>query len=129
MTTHETVLYQNNLIFIVVGDERESTDVYDFIRDNVSEDERKQILGTLGAMNISLTRYCNRVKFKHVEGKIYELKQFQIRIACYWRDSRTLVAFMAFRKKKDKWKKSELERARTLLRECQENEMARKKRK
>lgn len=129
MTTHETVLYPKNLIFVVVGDEDERTDVYDFIRNHVSKDEWNQIVGTLGALNVDLTRYNHPKKFKRVEGKIYEIKQFQIRIACYWRDSRTLIAFMAFRKKVNDWPKAELVKARRLLAECQENDAARKKRK
>ena len=127
MTTEETVMFSEDLVFIVMGSKKERTEVYDFIND-LKVDEWNRILGTLRAINTLLTHYCHKEKFKRVEGKIYEVKQFQIRIACYWRDSRTLFAFMAFRKKADDWPKAELIRARKLLAECQQNDMARKKR-
>lgn len=125
MTTEETVLYSESLIFSVVGSEDEKTEAYEFIKNDLTLDEWKRILGTLGAINTELIRYNHREKFKRVEGKIYEIKQFQIRIACYWRDGRTLVAFMAFRKKSDDWPKAKLQKARDLLLECQKNDMTR----
>ncbi|MGA2033657.1 MAG: type II toxin-antitoxin system RelE/ParE family toxin [Thermoguttaceae bacterium] len=52
----------------------------------------------------------NREKFRKVAGDIYEFKSHQIRIGCFL-IRRTWFLTHGFIKKKDKWEKSELERA------------------
>jgi hypothetical protein len=55
-------------------------------------------------------RIFNEQKFKKESGEIYGFKSFQVRIGCFRVGSAWLLTH-GFRKKKDHWPKSELERA------------------
>jgi hypothetical protein len=55
-------------------------------------------------------RIANEEKFKKESGEIYGFKSFQIRIGCF-RVGRAWLLTHGFRKKRNHWPKSELERA------------------
>jgi hypothetical protein len=55
-------------------------------------------------------RISNLQKFKKVAGSIFEFKSFQIRIGCF-QVGRTWLLTHGFVKKRDRWPKSELDRA------------------
>jgi hypothetical protein len=58
----------------------------------------------------------NREQFKKLRGDIYEFKRFQIRIACF-QEGRNWLLVYGLRKKKDKWRESDLERAERIISE------------
>ena len=60
--------------------------------------------------DLALGDRVNPEKFKQLEGKIHELKSYQIRIPCF-RDGRCWVLTHGFRKKKDSVPRAEIDRA------------------
>ena len=58
----------------------------------------------------------NREKFKKVEGKIFELKSFQIRIGCF-QEHRTWFLTNGFWKKRDSWPTSKVKLAKDIREE------------
>lgn len=82
----------------------------DFI-DSLSDGDRKK-LTVLFAMFGDVGHISNKEKFKKVEGsaKIFEFKSHQLRIFCFF-DQREVLLADAVRKKQDKHKRADVERA------------------
>lgn len=86
----------------------------EFVDSRPARDQRRlavlfQRLADTGKIN-------NREQFKRLSGKIWEFKRGQIRVACFqvkdrWRLTNGVI------KKSDKWKKSDIERARRIMTE------------
>ena len=91
------------------------TQILEFL-DVVLEDEKEQkkVLSILEAINSNPMQYCHNEKFKPLEGKVWEIKSKQLRIACIWYPKpKKLVAIYGFMKKTDKWPKKHLDNMRT----------------
>lgn len=69
----------------------------------------------------------NKQQFRKVEGEIWEFKCYQHRIGCY-QDGPVWVLTHGFIKKRDKWPKEELERAKRIAKEDKDR-IAKSKRK
>jgi phage-related protein len=62
-------------------------------------------------------RIFNEQQFKHLEGtKLYEFKRDQVRVGCFQIGNRWILTH-GFVKKKDKWPKHEIERAKRIMTE------------
>lgn len=71
--------------------------------------------------------YANPEKFKKVEGsKVFEIKSFQIRIFCFFSSDRRLVLLYGLRKKKNKHKSADIQRAEE-YREWYESQLEKRK--
>ena len=110
----EYVAGENANIAVVVNDYGEC-DVLDFIEGLSESDQRKVV--HLFRLFCERGEIRNEEKFKHEAGKIFALKSFQVRILAAFlpaSEKRTLVLLHAFKKKSDKLKASDLERAQAL---------------
>ena len=87
----------------------ESCEICDFL-DGQSESDRQKLrvlferLGDAG-------RISNREKFKKVRGDIWAFKSFQIRIFCFFTKDRRVILLYGLKKKTDKYKPREIDRA------------------
>lgn len=55
-------------------------------------------------------------KFKKLQGKLFEFKRFQIRVACFQIGNRWILT-QGFVKKSDAWPRKEIERAEQIMEE------------
>lgn len=83
-----------------------------FISDLTKSDQRKltvllKRLATTGKIN-------NRDRFRKERGKIFGLKSYQLRVACFQK-GRAWYLTHGFIKKEDKWRDEELDRAEEIL--------------
>jgi hypothetical protein len=86
---------------VSMPDESGTYRVERFLKDDMSNVEYFRFLHIMGYLRRD-PRYSNRERFKKVENtKLYEYKDFQIRILCFWQPSYLLVMAHALRKKKD----------------------------
>jgi len=100
-----------NFWFVIDEGEEHKTEIYRFI-DGLTLDEWKKIVRVLDAINTNPMTYTHPEKFKPLEGKIWEIKQHEIRIACYWQiRGELLVGIYGLRKKVNKWPKNEMDNA------------------
>lgn len=58
----------------------------------------------------------NKQQFKRVEGKIYEFKRHQVRVGCF-QIGNSWVLTHGFIKKKDKWPRTEIDRAERIMKD------------
>ena len=108
------VLYGDgkNFWFVIDEGEERKSQIYKFIV-ALTPDEWKKIVRVLDAINTKPMTYMHQEKFKQLEGKIWEIKQREIRIACYWQiRGELLVGVYGLRKKANKWSKNEIDNAR-----------------
>jgi hypothetical protein len=99
------------------------------LEDVAASDKDKDKLRKLGSLFHQMAqtgRINNRERFKKVEGRIWEFKCFQHRMACY-QDGRFWVLTNGFIKKEDKWPKSELRRAMEIAAEDAARKVSRKR--
>lgn len=118
----ETELWKKDFAFVVYGCDENlkekiknyKTLIYDFL-DKQFEDskQRKKVFAVLNAINSDPLNYCNEEKFKPLEGKVWEIKCHQLRIACIWCPKpKKLVAIYGIIKKTQKWPKKEMQNMR-----------------
>lgn len=58
----------------------------------------------------------NNTKFKKLDGDLYELKAYQTRIACFFASGSRFFLVLGITKKQDRWKTSDLEKAKNMKR-------------
>lgn len=79
--------------FVCLGNESYKTQIYKFF-DNLSDKNIDSIIGVLGYINNTFPVCSHPIKFKKFSGQeFYEIKAYQIRIACFW-EKNVLIAFM-----------------------------------
>jgi phage-related protein len=59
----------------------------------------------------------NDQKFKHLEGPLYELKSYQVRIPCFFDGARVVILTHGFLKKRDRTPRTEIDRALRMAKE------------
>lgn len=118
MSTEKTIIYKKNFTFVLYGGKDQETEVYQFFN-SMSNRDQKKVIAVLDSINTKPMMYCHDQKFKRWEGKIWEIKAFKVRIACYWQiKGRLLVGIYGLYKKKNDWPSSDAEKARRLYSMC-----------
>lgn len=105
-------VFAHGQIVVYVLSENGTTQVNDFLEEDLSEGEKASIFAVFRILGDN-PNYTHQQKFKRLEkmdGKtVWEVKKFQIRITCIWEPDRKLVLLLGLRKKQDEWKKGELQ--------------------
>lgn len=78
-----------------------------------------RIIAILGLIDQNFPHYENPTKFTTLEGSVREIKDYQIRIACFWQGT-TLVGFYGINKKTNKWPDDDMKLTRKIYKECKE---------
>lgn len=102
--------------YLWLKDGETPTQVSQFFDSKISEIERKKIIAILGFVDMRFPCYAHPLKFKFLVDRLYEIKNKQIRIACFWYSSKELIAIYGFKKKGDEWPAQELVNAKRLYR-------------
>lgn len=92
----------------------------------LDEDEQRR-LDNLFRRMAETGRIFNKTQFKQVKDRIYEFKRYQTRVGCFQIGTRWVLTH-GFFKKDDRWRKSELERAKRIMKEHLAREAAKKAR-
>lgn len=87
----------------------------DFIEQELTVPERARLFALFQYLADS-GRNTNPQQFKKLEGRLWEFKRHQIRVACF-QDGNRWILVSGFRKKEDRWRKSEIERAHGIMEE------------
>lgn len=87
----------------------------DFIEGQLNEREQRQLMALFTRLG-DIGEIRNPQQFKKLEGKLWEFKRHQIRVACFQQGHRWILA-SAFRKKRDNWPRQEIERAQRIMQE------------
>lgn len=110
MLTCTTEIRKYSFWLRVYGTKDNKTSVYRFLDDLLEDDSvQKKLDSVLRAINSNPLKYSHEQKFKHLEDNVWEIKIYQIRIACIW-DTKphNLIAIYGFIKKQNKWSKHDL---------------------
>ncbi|MGB4407978.1 MAG: hypothetical protein WBI82_14040 [Sphaerochaeta sp.] len=100
----------NRVVFLVWGDSVQTTKIYKFIDQKLSNKSIDKIIGVLGYIDQTFPDCSHAKKFKHLVDDLWEIKSGQIRIACVWRNT-TLIGVYGIIKKCDAWPSQELKNA------------------
>lgn len=109
--------------FVLWGNSSHRTQVFNFFESLNEKKERKPIEAIVGLIDKYFPnwRRIPNTKYKLLEGKIVELKNYQVRIACFWQPkTKTLVGIYGTIKKDDRWSKKDLTNARRYYKQCQD---------
>jgi|ERR1017187_2734161 hypothetical protein len=91
---------------------------FEFYRDELTEKEQAQMLRLFNKM-AEQGRIANKEQFKRIEGtdKLWEFKNFKIRMPCYFLPGNLVVITHGFRKYRDRIDPGEIGRAESIMRE------------
>ena len=101
---------RTNVVFLIWGDSIQTTKIYKFIDQKLSEKDIERIIGVLGFIDQTFPDCSHAKKFKHLVDDLWEIKSGQIRIACIWKTT-TLIAVYGIIKKCDAWPAQEVKNA------------------
>jgi len=117
MLTCTTFFYKKSYEFRIFGTETVKTQVYRFMEKTLKDEK---ILGKLtsglNAIDSDPRFYSHEQKFKHLEGRVWEIKIKSFRIACIWDPNpKLLIAIYGFKKKRPDWTQQDLVNLRNQL--------------
>lgn len=101
-----------NFDFYIYGSQSHQTEIFEFFDNTICTKDMKKIISILDAINTKPMKYRHPQKFKPLEGKLWEIKSYQIRIACFWISMMSrpvLIGVYAIIKKSDRWPSSKVE--------------------
>jgi len=101
---------RTNVVFLIWGDSIQTTKIYKFIDQKLSEKDIERIIGVLGFIDQTFPDCSHAKKFKHLVDDLWEIKSGQIRISCIWKTT-TLIAVYGIIKKCDAWPAQEVKNA------------------
>ena len=103
-------------VIAVYVDERNQSDVIDFL-ENLAESDQKKVIH-LFDLFCRQGRIWNEEKFKKEEGPIWAFKSFQVRILCAFlpgKSKPTVLLLHGLHKKADKLSRSDLDKAQLMF--------------
>ena len=78
--------------------------------------DQKKLMALFGFV-AARGRPMNVEKFRHLEGPLWELQSYQVRIPCFFDGSRMVILTQGFAKKKNKTPRTEIVRALRMIKE------------
>lgn len=128
MEKHFTELFPSlfsNITVVAWGTKSVHTQILKFL-DTCSEKEVLKIVSILHSVDDAHPlKYQNEHKFKNFNGKLYEIKEGQIRIGCYLKEN-TWILIYGFRKKTNAWTKKDRDNFLRIYKDCKDVEIINK---
>lgn len=88
------------------------------------KDSDKASLAVLFERMANTGQIHNREQFKKIEGDLFEFKRHQTRVGCF-RDGNVWFLTHGFKKKRNKWKRSDVERGIRIMQEHRQRQASR----